>query len=72
MISGWAEQIGSVFKSRLICADFVRDRQGHWHFVEAGPGAVCGTAHERVFKFVGESIRGNAAMIEGDAVGGPL
>jgi hypothetical protein len=72
MISGWAAQIGSVFKSRLICADFIRDRKGHWHFLEAGPGAVCGTAHESVFKFVAKSLRGDAAVVEGDAVGGPL
>ena len=72
MISEWAGKIGSVFKSRLICADFIRDRKGRWHFLEAAPGAVCGTAHEGVFKFVGESLRGNTRTIYEDSVGGLL
>jgi hypothetical protein len=72
LLSTWAGEIGLVFRSRLVCADFIRDRQGGWHFLEAGPGAVCGTAHEGVFKFVANALCGNAAAIEGDAVGGPL
>jgi len=72
LLADLAVKVGGVFRSRLIAADFIRDRQGRWHFVEAGPGAVAGTAHEAVFKFVAEKIRGVAAQFEGDAVGGPL
>lgn len=72
ILADLAAKVGGVFKSRLIAADFIRDRQGHWHFIEAGPGAVAGTAHEVVFKFVAEKIRGTSAQLEGDAVGGPL
>jgi len=71
-ICGWAEAIGSVFGSRLICADFIRDRRGQWSFLEAGPGAVCGTAHREVFKYVAECVRGTSATLKGDSVGGPL
>lgn len=67
-----AAKIGRCFKSRLVVADFIRDRQGRWQFMEAGPGAAAGTAHEAVFKFVADAIRGTAARIQGDAVGGPI
>lgn len=72
ILADLAAKVGPVFKSRLIAADFIRDRQGRWHFMEAGPGAVAGTAHEAVFKFVAEKIRGTAAQVQGNAVGGPL
>jgi hypothetical protein len=67
-----AERVGSAFGSRLICADFVRDGRGAWHFLEAGPGAVCGTAHEAVFKHVTEILRGYNEPLKSDAVGGKL
>ncbi len=60
------------FQSRLIATDFVRDRGGDWHFLEAGPGAVAGTAHEGVFKYVAQRLMGKRFEFEGDAVGGSL
>jgi hypothetical protein len=72
LLAELAAKVGGAFGSRLIVADFIRDRQGDWHFLEAGPGAVAGTAHEAVFKFVAEMIRGTATPIQGDAVGGAL
>jgi hypothetical protein len=72
LLKDYGKKIASAFASRLIAADFVRDQRGCWHFLEAGPGAVAGTAHQRVFQFVAERIRGVDASLEGDAVGGPL
>lgn len=72
LLSNNATQVGSAFSSRLIAADFVRDRSGKWHFLEAGPGAVAGTAHEAVFKYVGDIVQGGKPSLHGDAVGGPL
>jgi hypothetical protein len=71
-IAELAKQIGSAFKSRLIVADFVRDQKGEWWFLEAGPGAAAGTAHEAVFKFVAESLRCGSGTMTDDAVGGRL
>jgi hypothetical protein len=65
-----SEQIGLAFEARLIDADFVRNRSGKWWFLEAGPGAAAGTAHESVFKFVAEKLRGEFASLTNDAVGG--
>ncbi len=70
LLADMAAGIGSAFQSRLIVADFVRDRQGSWWFLEAGPGAAAGTAHEHVFKFVADQIRGGYTPLVGDAVGG--
>jgi hypothetical protein len=70
LLADFASTVGSAFGSRLIVADFVRDRQGKWWFLEAGPGSAAGTAHEVVFKFVAEQIRGGAATCTSDAVGG--
>ncbi len=67
-----AAKIASAFSSRLIAADFVRDRHGKWWFLEAGPGAAAGTAHEAVFKFVAERLRGVNVALAGDEVGGRL
>jgi hypothetical protein len=69
LLSDLATKIGSAFGSRLIAADFVRDRQGTWWFLEAGPGSVAGTAHKAVFKYVAERIRGGDACCLGDAIG---
>jgi len=71
-IAAMAERIGSAFDARLIAADFLRDKKGKWWFLEAGPGSAAGTAHENVFKFVAERLRGTAPTITSDAVGGPL
>lgn len=67
-----AVQVASPFRSRLIAADFVRDTRGNWHFMEAGPGAVAGTAHESVFKFVACRLAGLSRPFAADSVGGPL
>lgn len=71
-LSEMASRIGSAFQSRLIVADFVRDHKRNWWFLEAGPGAAAGTAHEAVFKFVADQLRGGNTPLVGDAVGGPL
>jgi hypothetical protein len=67
-----ASQVGSVFRSRLVAADFARLRDGHWCFIEAGPGSCAGTAHEAVFKAVAARLRGEQTEVSADAVGGPL
>lgn len=67
-----AAKVAKPFKSRLIVADFVRDIQCSWHFLEAGPGAVAGTAHELVFKYVANRLIGNETKLESDSVGGLL
>lgn len=72
LLADLARRIGSAFSSRLIAADFIRDRRGTWHFLEAGPGAASGTAHEAVFKFVAEKLRCEETQLQDDAVGGPL
>jgi hypothetical protein len=71
-LRGLAAQVASPFRSRLIVTDFVRDKRGAWHFLEAGPGAVAGTAHEGVFKHVAATLVGRQSDLEGDDVGGPL
>jgi len=67
-----AARVASPFRSRLIVTDFVRDKKVAWHFLEAGPGAVAGTAHEGVFKHVAAKLIGQNDGFEGDDVGGPL
>ena len=71
-IEKMAKSVARPFASRLIAADFVRDAKGNWHFMEAGPGAVAGTAHERVFKYVASTLIGEPSFAEHDAVGGPF
>ena len=69
-LAALANRIAVPFSSRLIVADFVRDRKGRWHFLEAGPGAVAGTAHQAVFKHVAGRLVGNDIALENSAVGG--
>jgi hypothetical protein len=69
-IAKLAERISVPFRSRLIVIDFVRDRKGEWHFLEAGPGAVAGTAHKSVFKHIAGRLVGESIAVENDAVGG--
>lgn len=71
-IETMAKSVASPFASRLIAADFVRDVKGDWHFMEAGPGAIAGTAHEHVFKHVALTMIGESSKIQADAVGGPF
>jgi len=65
-----AASITSPFQSRLIAADFVRDVRGEWCFIEAGPGAVAGTAHEEVFKYVARRLLGEMPAAPKSTVGG--
>ncbi|MCR9197325.1 MAG: ATP-grasp domain-containing protein [Planctomycetaceae bacterium] len=71
-IEGLASAVARPFSSRLVAADFVRDTKGDWHFMEAGPGAVAGTAHERVFKHVARTLSGAPSALAADDVGGPF
>jgi hypothetical protein len=72
LLADMAARIGSAFGAYLIVADFVRDRKGKWHFLEAGAGAAAGTAHEAVFNFVAQTIQGTPSRFVGDSVGGPF
>jgi hypothetical protein len=67
-----ATRIGSAFSAHVIVADFVRDRKGKWHFLEAGTGSAAGTAHKAVFDLVAQTILGTGSRFSGDSVGGPL
>src|SRR5436309_1093762 len=67
-----AGEVASAFRSRLVAADFARGTDGHWWFIEAGPGSCAGTGHEAVFKAVARRLRGEEPELRGDAVGGPL
>ncbi|MBV9125469.1 MAG: ATP-grasp domain-containing protein, partial [Planctomycetes bacterium] len=67
-----AGEVGSAFRSRLVVADFARGEDGHWWFIEAGPGSCAGTGHEQVFKGVARRLRGEEAKEDGNAVGGWL
>ena len=71
-IQTMAKSVALPFASRLIAADFVRDIEGKWHFMEAGPGAIAGTAHEAVFKHVAMTLVGESSTLEADKVGGPF
>jgi len=71
-IAQLARQIAVPFSSRLVAADFVRDRSGGWYFLEAGPGACSGTAHKMVFKAVASRLVGRGIGLPPDAVGGLL
>lgn len=69
----FAKEIAASFRSRLMAIDFVRDRDGKWWFLEAGPGSAAGTVHESVFKHVALRLLGrgdNASSIENKDVGG--
>ena len=70
LLAEMAARIGSAFGAYLIVADFVRDRIGNWHFLEAGSGSAAGTAHEAVFNFVAQNIQGTHTRFVGDLVGG--
>jgi hypothetical protein len=71
-IAEYAKRIAMPFTSRLIAADFVRNKNGSWYFLEAGPGACSGTAHESVFKAVASKLVGRAFDLRSDKVGGLL
>jgi len=67
-----ASKIAKPFTSRLIAADFAKDRSGQWHFIEASPGACSGIAHEGVFKAIGRRVVGQPHSVVQDKVGGLL
>lgn len=50
-------EVGRAFRSRLVAADFGREKSGNWTFIEAGPGSCAATAHETVFKSVASLAR---------------
>ena len=65
-----AGRVGMAFRSRCVAADFARETDGKWTFIEAGPGSCAGTAHEAVFKAVAARLRGENFPAPLDAVGG--
>ncbi|WP_165698711.1 ATP-grasp domain-containing protein [Bremerella volcania] len=65
-----AATVAKPFHSRLIVVDFIRDTRLQWHFIEAGPGAVAGTAHQWVFKYVANRLVGKETNPIADEVGG--
>ena len=67
-----AAQVARPFMSRLIAADLVRDVEGQCHFLEAGPGAVAGTSHELVFKYVANRLVDKGFDLSENDVGGFL
>jgi hypothetical protein len=67
-----AGEVGSVFRSRLVVADFARGVDGGWWFIEAGPGSCAGTGHEEVFKAVARRLRGEEPKLQDGVVGGLL
>jgi hypothetical protein len=69
-LEGMARQIGTAFTSRCVVADFACSQEGHWVFIEAGPGSCAGTAHEQVFKSVAAKLVGESLPIPANAVGG--
>lgn len=71
-IEAMAKLVASPFASLLIAADFVRDSRGKWYFLEAGRGAVAGTAHGKVFKHVALTMSGKSSDLIADDVGGPF
>ena len=71
-VAGYAAKLAPLFRSRLVAADFARVDNGGWYFLEAGPGACCGTAHEQVFKAVARWLTGETVAVHGDAVGDDL
>ncbi len=71
-LKAMAAQVAKPFKSRLIATDFVRDVHDKWHFLEAGPGAVAGTGHEQVFKYVANRLVDKSSDLPENDVGGFL
>lgn len=71
-IAEMASKFAQPFSSRLIAADFALDKSGGWQFLEAGPGACSGTAHESVFKAVASKLSGCDFECASDDCGGLL
>jgi hypothetical protein len=69
-LEAMAREVGRAFCSRLVAADFAREKSGEWTFIEAGPGSCAGTAHEGVFKAVASRLCGEDFAFRSDAIGG--
>jgi hypothetical protein len=69
VLSELAGRVGAAFQSRCVVADFAREVDGQWLFIEAGPGSCAGTAHESVFKAVASRLCGVDFATDSDAVG---
>jgi hypothetical protein len=70
ILAQMAREVGRAFCSRLLTADFAKQKNAGWIFIEAGPGSCAGTAHETVFKAVASRLRGEASALRSDYVGG--
>src|SRR5262249_50784151 len=70
LLAQMASEIGGAFRSRLIVADFAKQKNGQWLFIEAGPGSCAGTAHEAVFKAVACRLRGDEVLFQSHSAGG--
>jgi hypothetical protein len=70
IIAAMAREVGRAFHSRLIAADFAREVDGKWIFIEAGPGSCAGTVHEDVFKAVACRLVGENRPLRTSAIGG--
>jgi hypothetical protein len=69
-LAALSRQVGSAFASRCVVADFARETNGSWLFIEAGPGSCAGTAHEGVFKAVAARLRGDELTVPPGDLGG--
>jgi hypothetical protein len=67
-----AGALGAAFRSCLVAADFARGQDGHWWFIEAGPGSCSGTGHQGVFKAVATKLKHGTVVLDSDNVGGLL
>lgn len=68
-IKKYSWKIANLFRSRLFVADFVKDKEGQWYFVEADPGSCAGTGHEKVFKSVANCLLGKRIDVRTDLGG---
>ena len=71
-VAAYAREVGTVFSSRLVVADFGKMTSGQWCFIEAGPGSCAGTANESAFKAVAQALLGRDADLKESPIGGPL
>ncbi len=67
-----ATEIASVFTSRCVVADFAKQTNGVWAFIEAGPGSCAGTACEETFKGIASRLQEQPKPIRAGRANGPL
>jgi hypothetical protein len=70
LLAALAGQVGVAFKSRCVVADFAREVDGGWTFMEAGPGSCAGAVHKGAYKAAAARLRGESSLVRPDAVGG--